>query len=119
MKTNAEVKDRLKEAFNYHKDEKELLLTTDGNIFLNSAKNLAFDHAKKTGGEVKTINRNEVDKIETISSTETKGVLDSMTVKEIKSYAVENRIELKSTKKSDLIEELKLALESKSKLEEE
>ena len=46
-------------------------------------------------------------------------VLNSMTVKELKAYAVENRIELKSTKKAEIIEEIQEALKSNSKSEEE
>lgn len=50
-----------KEAFDYHKEVDEVLVVSDGNVFLPAAKNLAHDHARRISGKVNTITRKEAE----------------------------------------------------------
>jgi len=113
MKKSKKVIGLITEAFKFHKDENELLVTTDNVIFLKSAKNLAKDHAARNGGKVETVKRGqEIEELEVVVEVEsaTTANFTEMTIDEIKEFATEKGIELIEESKDNLIAELELAL---------
>ncbi len=52
-----DIKAKAQNVFEFNKEAEELIGTTDGSFFLVAAKNLAEDHARKTGTKVFTIKR--------------------------------------------------------------
>lgn len=56
--TPQEIEERAGQVFNDHPKAQEVLVVTDGSCFLPHAHNLAHDHARRHGLEVKVVKRN-------------------------------------------------------------
>lgn len=112
MKNSKLIKSSI-EVFKYHKDAAAIFATTDGHYFLESAKHFAKDHAAKHGCEVVEITREEAENAHAGDSDDvTIKPIDKMTVPELKVFAEENAIEITKTKKVDILEEVKEALQN-------
>lgn len=113
MKKSKKIIGLIAEAFEFNKNENELLVTTDNVIFLKSAENLAKDHAIRNGAKVETVKRDEeIEELEIVVEVESTQTVNftEMTIDEIKEFATEKGIELIEESKENLITELELAL---------
>lgn len=51
--------EKAKQVFAFHKQAKILIATTDGQFFLEGSRNMAIDHAHKTGSQIVEIKKDE------------------------------------------------------------
>lgn len=84
---NEKLTSEIKDVFKAHPKEDELLVTSDGHVFLKSARNLAADHAFRNGGKVETVSRESILSVDGPQTSETDKSLEEMTIAEVKGWA--------------------------------
>lgn len=106
-------------------DENSGVITSDGQIFKVDAQRWAEDHAKRNGLEFTIFDVEESKKDTKSSGKKSEGKddfsdlnLQDKTIKELKAFAEENEIEVKATKKDDIINEITEALNNPLDLNE-
>ena len=92
-----------KEVFKHHKGVNTLIATTDGNYFLEEAKNMAADHARRVGGKTFKIERSET---ESGSNKGGEKAIEAMTKAELVAFAESKEITLSEGNKSEMLAEL-------------